>query len=500
MNKTEERRPPVSEEAERAVLGSVLFEPERVMPLLKGPFRFTESHFYLPAHRLLWAQLEEMFREGETVDLLTAGERLKDRGLLERCGGYAFLEGLIDGLPTSEHAEFYAEQVRSKWILRRILSVAADIMDAVYLPDATKEAEKFLASIPRRFLSVSEGVCSETVSRAEAFGRVIEEIEFAKKRQDMIRAGETPPPLPYLDLPWDWMNEILGGGLRNYFYVVGAESSAGKTSLVAQLAEYAATVKGRKVLMLSMDADIYEHAGRDMSRNSGVSLPKAMRGFAGRAQIEEMKACAQRLVDLPIVIDSESFLLDQQEARMRMESMKGDLGLVVVDYFQLTRIGDHGVDMNENYRISTICKRYKQLARDLGCPVIGLSQLNRNFVTQNRFAMKQDLRGSGEIDEVAHGIWLIYKDREIRDHRGKVIKAAAKEENHIRPVWIDMVKNKTGPLGVKEFWMYANYFKFAEAEEGAFERAAELQAEGRPAHDFSAGGDEKEEEPIDFVF
>jgi replicative DNA helicase len=281
--------------------------------------------------------------------------------------------------------------------------------------------------------------------------------------------------------------------LRNYFYVAGAESSAGKTSLIAQLSQAVAERQGKKVLMISMDADIWEHAARDMSRNAGVSLPKAMRGFAGHKQIEEMRRCAEYLKKLPIEIDSDCFVLDQQEARMRMSQMRGQLGLIIVDYFQLTRMGDHNVDMNENYRIATCCKRYKQLAREMGCPVIGLSQVNRAFVTQNRFLMKQDLRGSGEIDEVAHGIWLLYKDRDIKNHNGKVEHKACREENHIRPVWIDVVKNKTGPLGMREFWMYSNYFKFIEAAEGAFERAAEQQDLGRLAHgpQEDGGGDDQ---------
>jgi replicative DNA helicase len=155
--------------------------------------------------------------------------------------------------------------------------------------------------------------------------------------------------------------------------------------------------------------------------------------------------------------------------------------------------------MMENYRISACCKRYKELARELKIPFIGLSQVNRSAHTQNRFIMKQDLRGSGEIDEVAHTILLMYKDRVIKDEKGRVINRAAQEENHIRPVWWEWVKNKNGPLGAYETWLYSNYFRFEVAEEGAFGRAAEQQEMGRLAHGTPARDEDASQEQDDLV-
>jgi len=497
VNERGQRLPPCSEEAERGVLGSALIEPILVISMLKGKFLFTADHFYVPAHRVLWESLDEMYLANKPVDLMLVGEHLKDNEMLDQVGGYAFLEGLIDSTPTSAHAEFYAEQVRAKWILRGAIRQANLVIDKAYLPDSTENAEAFLAEIPNGFMQIAGGIVKEE-RRSDAFDAVIEEIEYSKSRQVAISRGEIPPPPRYVSTPWEEINQSIGGGFRPYFHVIGAESSAGKTTMVAQLAEHIAGTLGKKVHFLSMDADAEEHAARDMSRNSGVSLPKLMSGFARRGQMESFKAQAARLVGLPIVIDSKSFTLDAQEASIRMSHMRSQIGVVIIDYFQLTRLGDHKVDMMENYRISACCKRYKELARELGIPFIGLSQVNRSAHTQNRFIMKQDLRGSGEIDEVAHTILLMYKDRDITDSKGKVTTTGALEENHIRPVWWEWVKNKNGPLGAYETWLYSNYFKFEIAAEGAFERAAQAQSEGRLAHGIPArdeGPDEDDREP-----
>jgi replicative DNA helicase len=491
--KTGRRETPKSEEAERAVLGSALVEPIRVIALLKERYLFTNEHFFFPAHRLLWEQLEALFRAGKPIDLVSSGEALETAGLLDQVGGYEFIEGLIDKTPTSAHAEYYAQQVRAKWILRKAISEAQSVIDKAYLPSSSENPEAFLSEAPNGFMQIASGVVRE-VKRTDAFAAVIDEVEYAKERQVAIAKGEIPPAPRYISTPWEEINQSIGGGYRNYFHVIGAESSAGKTTLVGQLAEHIASVHGKKVFFLSMDADAEEHAARDMSRNSGVSLPKLMSGFARRNQIEAFKAQAARLAKLPIVIDSKSFTLDAQEASIRMNHMRGDIGIVIVDYFQLTRLGDHKVDMMENYRISACCKRYKELSRELGCPVIGLSQVNRTAHTQNRFIMKQDLRGSGEIDEVAHTILLLYKDRDLTDGKGKVVHKAAKEENHIRPVWWEWVKNKNGPLGAYETWMYSNYFKFEVAAEGAFEVAANRQELGQLAHGLPARDDDGPEQ------
>jgi replicative DNA helicase len=470
-----------------------MIDSVRVMTMLKGKYLFTNEHFYIPSHRILWEQIEAMFRENKPIELGSVGDKLKDEGLLDAVGGYEALTTLFDSVSTASTAEYYAQTVRAKWILRKTISSATEIIERAYLPSSTEKPEEFLASAPNGFMQIASGVVKEE-KRADAYANVIEEIEDVKDRQVKISRGEYVPPPRYVSTPWPEINESIGGGYRPYFHVIGAESSAGKTTMVGQLAEHVAGALGKKVHFLSMDADAEEHAARDMSRNSGVSLPKLMSGFARRNQIEDFKAQAQRLAGLPIVIDSKSFTLDAQEASIRMSHMRSPLGLIIIDYFQLTRLGDHKVDMMENYRISACCKRYKEMARELGVPVIGLSQVNRSAHTQNRFIMKQDLRGSGEIDEVAHTILLMYKDRDITDGKGKMLSKGAQEENHIRPVWWEWVKNKNGPLGTYETWLYSNYFKFEIAAEGAFSDAANRQEIGQLAHGVPQRDDYAEEE------
>ncbi len=122
------RLPPCSEEAERGVLGSALIESERVIELCSMKAISAES-FYTPAHRLLFEKLTEMHQAAKAIDLLTVGEDLKQSGMLDQVGGYAFLEGLIDSTPTSAHAEYYMEIVQQKHLFRRIITQAAESID-----------------------------------------------------------------------------------------------------------------------------------------------------------------------------------------------------------------------------------------------------------------------------------------------------------------------------------------------------------------------------------
>jgi len=478
------RLPPYSEEAERGVLGSAMMESERVIPLVKEKYGISSASFFVPAHRHLWEQLDWMFCEGKRIDLLTVGEYLKDAGRLEPVGGYLMLEGLIDNTPTAAHVEYYADIVRKKFLLRSVTMIASDLIDEVYKSGAIDDPETFVGGIPDRFFDLAELSSREELSREEMFDAVIDEAREAKERQDAIRRGEPVGPPPYVSTGFDEVDTALGGGMRNFLYILGAEQSAGKTTLAAQIARNVArNCRGKEqVLILSLDADGKEHAARDMTYSSGVSLPRLMSGFARHDQVERYADSAERLKKLPIVIDEHSSTLPQQLSKIRMLNMKGQLKLIVMDYIQLSRIGDHRIDMDRNYSVSAIAKAYKAIAREIGCPFLALSQFNNAGKRDlSRFAMMGDMRDSGELAEVPHGIWLLSKDRDLKEN-GKVIHHGAPEENHIRPVWWDIAKNKNGPVGKLEMWLYAHYFRFEEAGEGAFEEAREKADRGEPVH------------------
>jgi len=488
------RLPPHSEEAERGLLGSVLMDPVTVLAMSINEQKLVAASFYTPAHRKLWEVLCAMFSEAEEIDLLTVGEKLKDQNLLDKVGGHAFLEGLIDSTPTSAHAQYYAEIVRSKWILRDAAYIAMEIQQEAY---QAENAEQFLASVPERFLSIVDSVSNEP-ARIDAYNAVIEEVTAAKDRQVAIREGRPCPPPPYVATGFEQLDRSMGGGLRNYLYILGGEQSTGKTTIASQIMKYVAQScsANEQVLIFSMDADREEHAGRDMTRASKVSLPKIMAGYAKKDQMKRFAASSGRIAALPIVIDEESSTLAQQQSKARMLSMRGKIKLIVVDYIQLSRIGDHKVDMQENYALSSIAKAYKRLGRELGCPVLALSQFNNaGKRDMSRFAMMGDLRGSGELAEVAHGILLLSKDRDLKEN-GRVTHTGAPEENYIRPVFVDIAKNKNGPVGRLEMWLYSKYFFFVETEApkngepSAFEIAAEKAARGEPVHSAADYADE----------
>jgi len=489
-----DRMPPHSEEAEKGLLGSVLRDPVTVLTMSRNEQKLNETSFFVPVHRVLWTVLCAMFDEAEKIDLLTVGEKLNDLGQLDAIGGREYLEQLYDSSITIAYSADYAGIVRSKWILRDAAWMARKIQDEAY---GAEDAEQFLATIPERFLSIAEGISNEP-ERIDAYNTVIAEVTAAKERQMAIRDGRPAGPPPYVATGFEDLDKSMGGGMRNVLYMLGGEQSAGKTTLVSQIMKHVARNcrRNEKVLCFSLDASAEEHAARDMTTASKVSLPKITAGFAKKDQMKRFADSAADLATLPIVIDEECKTLPMQKSKARLLSMKGQVKLIVVDYIQRVRIGDHRVDQDRNYALSCIAGDYKDLGHELGCPVIALSQFNNAGKGDlSRFAMMGDMRSCGEMAEIAHGIWLLSKDRNLINAKGTVTHTGAPEENGIRPVWLDNAKNKNGPIGKAAMWLYAKYFFFVEAEEGAFKAAAKNAEHGRPVHRPSDYEDENEDSP-----
>ncbi|MFA7257843.1 MAG: DnaB-like helicase N-terminal domain-containing protein, partial [Kiritimatiellales bacterium] len=209
------RLPPYSEEAERGVLGSALIESTRVIELCSMKSVSADS-FYIPAHRLLFEQLMEMYQGAKAIDLLTVGEHLKNSGKLDQAGSYSFLESLIDSTPTSAHAEYYIDIIQQKHLLRRIITQAAETIDSCYSPD--EEAEELLSRTEESFFELSD---TKTAS-SEDWQKVVYKTAGQIIDGNILDNGV---PTGFIDL-----DKELRGLHNTDMIVLAARPSMGKTS------------------------------------------------------------------------------------------------------------------------------------------------------------------------------------------------------------------------------------------------------------------------------
>ncbi len=444
-----ERIAPFAEEAELAVLGSVLLEGTAIMDLCRHA-QLRANSFYAPANRLIYAVMEDLYKAGRGIDLVTVTDRLKDMGDIDKIGGALALNRLCDQTPVAAHAGFYIGIVRDKAILRGVIERAREIESEAY--DAEAKAETVLAMAPGKFDKIMEDVVKEP-SNAEIMDGLIEKWEIA---------ANGGPKAIGIKTPWEKLNDIMMG-IEVGMTIVAGRPSAGKTTMEDAMAQ-AAAVSGIPVYRVTMDSTHESLLARAICRNSGVSLAKLKFGFAGRSKsnMEEVRAARDFLADLPIHIDTRSTDIAQIRSEARRMKMKYGVGLVTVDYIQLVRAAEMGRSEWDNVaRVTYVSRELKALGIELDIPVIVLSQLSRQAEQENREPKLSDLRDSGAIEQDANKVIFVYVDAKKRKQMDETEMGATK---HKRPVWFNLKKHKDGEIGCIPMWMYPPYFSFDQAQ------------------------------------
>ncbi|MDK2857513.1 MAG: replicative helicase [Verrucomicrobiota bacterium] len=441
------RLPPYSEEAERGVLGSALIEPPRVIELCSMKAVSADS-FYIPAHRLLFEQVLDMYQRARAIDLLTVGEDLKVNGKLDQIGGYAFLEGLIDSTPTSAHAEYYMDIVQQKHLLRRIISQAAETIDRCYSPDEAEEAEELLSRTEEAFFELSD---KKNLS-AEDWKNVV------YKTAGKIIEGTTiddgvPTGFASLD-------KELRGLHNTDMIVLAARPSMGKTSLAMNIAEHAALGRGTRrkyavgVFSLEMSQD--QLVRRMLFSKAGVP---AWKDFFSETDRTRLSSAADQLGKASIIVD-DSAGLDIMDLRARARRMKRiyNVDLIVIDYLQLLHDKRRSREGRQQ-ETASISNGIKAMAKELKIPILILSQLSRapEQGTRDGKPRLSDLRDSGAIEQDADVVLLLqrpsYYNKEMEPGSGDDTLAI-----------VDIAKHRNGPTGEVKLNFFRELTRFEDRE------------------------------------
>ena len=379
------RVPPHNLEAEESLLGAMLLSRDAITAAVEA--RVDASDFYKPAHGHVFEAVMALYGQGEPVDPVTVAEELRRAELLEALGGKATLLRIQAGTPASANAGHYASIVSELALLRRLIAVAGDIAEMGY--EAPDDVTETLDRAESLVFEVAERRVAESLTGiSESLQSTLDQIESLYGRDSDI----TGVPTGYLEL-----DDLLLGLQPSTLITVAARPGAGKTSFALGAAANVALVSRRPTLFFSMEMGNLELTKRLLAAEARVEAKKLWTGNIPEADWTRLSHAVGRLAEAPLFIDDNPHctVMEMRAKARRIKARHGDLGMVVVDYLQLMSSGVRRPESRQ-VEVSDLSRGLKILARELECPVMALSQLNRQLeYRQDKRPMLADLRESG---------------------------------------------------------------------------------------------------------
>jgi replicative DNA helicase len=424
------RVPPFSNEAERTCLGCVLLDEKCIDILIE---MLEERDFYKEGHRLVFMAMCNMSQRGQKIDVITLDEELKRTNKIEGAGGTAYVTGLSDGIPTSYHVKQYANIVREKAVLRRMIVAAQDIAFRAHddVPDFDSFIDEANAAM---FEACSHDVRSAVVPfndiSKEAFGII-----------EKISSGEiTGIPTGFKDF-----DNLTGGLQGGDLIIIAGRPGLGKTTFASNIAVNAAKNNNVASLFFSIEMNRVSLGIRSICAESGISTVDIREGRVSKSDWGKLIRGANIIGELPILVDDSprQTALKIKAITRRWKTQK-NIGLVIVDYLQLMK-GQTTKDGTREQEIASISRDLKIMAKELNIPVVAPCQMNRKIEDSDRRPRLADLRESGAIEQDADVVLFLHKPKEERGLKVEGILA----------------KQRNGPTGIFDlaFLDYCNRFE-----------------------------------------
>ena len=436
------RIPPHSQEAESSVLGGLLLDNnswDKVADLL------VEADFYRYEHRLVFSSITTLVNANRPADVITVFEQMQSQGKAEEVGGLAYLNSLAQYVPSSANIRRYAEIVRERSILRKLVSVSDEIATSALntngrpVTNILDEAEQKIFSIGEEGSRMRQGFQSMDKLVVQLLDRVD---EMSQNPNDI-----TGVPTGFFDL-----DRMTSGMQAGDLIVLAARPSMGKTALAINIAEHVALQEDLPVAVFSMEMGASQLAIRIVGSIGRIDQGRLRTGKLIDDEWPRLTDAIERLKTVSLSIDETPGLTTSElrASARRLARSCGKLGLVVVDYLQLMSGSGGGDGENRATELGEISRGLKMLAKELQCPVIALSQLNRGVEQRtDKRPMMSDLRESGAIEQDADVIMFIYRD----DYYNKDSKEPGVAE-------IIIAKQRNGPTGTVKLTFLKPITKF----------------------------------------
>ncbi|HVL57849.1 MAG TPA: replicative DNA helicase [Burkholderiaceae bacterium] len=379
------RLPPHSIEAEQAVLGGVLLDNaawEKIADLLR------EEDFYRYDHRLIWQHLARLIERNQPADVLTMQDSLRSTGKLDEAGGLAYLNALATGTPSAANVRRYAEIVRDRSVLRRLVSVSDEIATTALNPQG-RDTRQILDEAESKVFQISE----DTARTRGGFQDLQAVLTQVVERVDDLYNRENPNDITGVPTGFTDLDKMTSGLQPGDLIIVAARPSVGKTALALNIGEHVAVDQGLPVAVFSMEMGATQLAMRLLCSVGRIDQQRLRTGRLHEEDWPRLTAAIQKMQDAQLFIDETPALnpLELRARARRLARQFGKLGLIVVDYLQLMSATSHGE--NRATEVAEVSRSMKALAKELNCPVIALSQLSREVEKRNdKRPVMSDLR------------------------------------------------------------------------------------------------------------
>ena len=431
--------PPQSVEAEQSVLGGLMLEGQAWDRVAD---KITEADFYRKEHRLIFRAIGALAEESSPADVVTVSEWLDKHQELQNAGGLAYLASLANNTPSAANIAAYANIVRERAILRNLIHTATRISGSAYSPEG-QSASDILDFAERSIFDISE----QGAHRRGGFAPLKTLLTRAVDRIDTLFRAESA--ITGVSTGFKDLDDMTSGLQAGDLVIVAGRPSMGKTSLAMNIAESTAVGSKLPVAIFSMEMPGEQLAMRMMASLGRINAHKVRTGKLDDDDWPRLTHAIGMLAEAPMFID-DTPALTPLELRTRARRLKREhgLGLIVVDYLQLMQAPESSE--NRATEISGITRSLKGLAKELGVPVVALSQLNRSLEQRpNKRPVMSDLRESGAIEQDADVIFFIYRDEVYNEDSQD--KGTAE---------IIIGKQRNGPTGKVKLTFLGEYTRF----------------------------------------
>ncbi|WP_087024477.1 replicative DNA helicase [Thaumasiovibrio subtropicus] len=433
---------PHSLEAEQSVLGGLMLDNEKWDSVAE---KLMASDFYSRPHRVIYEAVKVVLDAGQPLDLITLSEQLERQDKLDEVGGFAYLAELAKNTPSAANITAYADIVQERSLIRGMISVANEIADAGYDPQG-RTSEDLLDLAESKVFAIAEQrtTANEGPQNVESIlEKTLERIELLYQTpQD----GVTGVSTGFTDL-----NKKTAGLQPSDLIIVAARPSMGKTTFAMNLCENAAMDQDKPVLIFSLEMPSEQIMMRMLASLSRVDQTKIRTGQLDDEDWARISSTMGLLMQKKNMFIDDSSGLTPTELRSRARRIARDHGgisLIMVDYLQLMRVP--GLQENRTLEIAEISRSLKALAKELQCPVVALSQLNRSLEQRaDKRPINSDLRESGAIEQDADLIMFIYRDEVY--HEDSALKGIAE---------IIIGKQRNGPIGSVRLTFQGQWSRF----------------------------------------
>jgi replicative DNA helicase len=419
--------PPHSTDAERTTIGALLMDPERIVDVAPT----VQAHdFFDPTYRKVYEAIRRLYDDRKPIDFVTVAEVLRGDNTIDALGGSAFLADLAANVPTSSHAAHYAGIVRDKALHRQLLAAGAGISalahdEQLTAFEALEQAEQQLLAIGRHAKDSKPQHIADV--GAESYDRYLQ-----------LHEAENKSAFFGLTTGFRDLDQMLTGLPPGCLVTIAARPSVGKSSFALDIARNAAAVQGKNVALFSLEMTKQEIMDRTIAGFLGVDAWRLKKGQLTPEDFSRMGALFDELKKHPLYLDDDpDTTISNLRSKARRQQMEHGLDLLVIDYLQLIEVTDRAAGENRTQQVSHISRSLKNLARELGAPVIALSQLSRSTEQRNPpIPILSDLRDSGGIEQDSDIVLMLYRQEMYNEDTD----SPGETDVYIR-------KNRNGPTG-----------------------------------------------------